>query len=477
MNKHLCKISLLILVGLILAPQTAFAAWWNPSTWFQKRAQAPVEKSKPPQKQIGTESTVKVIEGKKATTSPVVQTKEKTSKKVQPKPRQIPETPLIFNLSNKEIVSRLKPSVVYVETSKASGSGFAISADGYILTNAHVVEDEDIVKIHTSTGMIFEASVVGRDEVVDLALLKVNDLSTKAALLGDSDKVEQGDDVFTLGFPFGIKGDVSFKEGTISRKLVDGGASYLETSAEIHPGNSGGPLINKRGEVVGINTLSLGSSVKGVAVGETIKLAIPVNVAKNIITDLKGGRNVVLPKQPVKVAQVVLQEPKKCRADISQLRLIQGTYKMYSLYGDVDADLQIDSNSLKTVGLLRNSSPCTAWGIKIKITVSDIRNPSLMQEEEITLQGSKGLGRPFIIKPGGNSEYSTTIKAFDIFVENTYHEDFYDTGIKVSNGKKLKPGVAVHSEVISADWIDCAQPEPYGDTIEGIYAKMVSICK
>jgi len=291
MNKRFAKILLVALVSIIFVPQVASAAWWSPSTWFSKRAPAPVEKNKPSSKQSN-----KITEERKATTTPTIQAPKKASEKVLPKPIQIPAIPKIVNLSNKDIVSRLKPSVVYVETSKASGSGFAISTDGYILTNAHVVEGEDVVKIHTHTGMIADASVVGRDEIIDLALLKANNLVTKNVAFGNSDKVEQGDDVFTLGFPFGIKGDVSFKEGTISRKLNDGGSSYLETSAEIHPGNSGGPLINRKGEVIGINTLAIGNSLKGIAIGETIKLAIPINVAKSLLVDLKNGRKIAVPK-------------------------------------------------------------------------------------------------------------------------------------------------------------------------------------
>ena len=105
----------------------------------------------------------------------------------------------------------------------------------------------------------------------------------------------QGDDVFTLGYPFGLEGDVSFKEGTISRRISDGDTTYLETSAEIHPGNSGGPLVNKYGEVVGVNTMAYGESIGGVSVGETIKFAISINTAKNLIPELKSGIIVIDP--------------------------------------------------------------------------------------------------------------------------------------------------------------------------------------
>jgi hypothetical protein len=196
------------------------------------------------------------------------------------------ETSDLKKLTNSEIIKKIKPAVVYIETSEGVGSGMIIESNGYILTNAHVVADVNSAKIYLYNGISKTASVVGKDENLDVALLKIDSNNYSKVDLGDSDKVEQGDDVFTLGFPFGIKGDVSFKEGTISRRIE----SYFETSAEIHPGNSGGPLVNRYGQVIGVNTAIFGKSISGVQLGETIKLAIPINNAKNLIPDLKAGK-------------------------------------------------------------------------------------------------------------------------------------------------------------------------------------------
>ena len=201
-------------------------------------------------------------------------------------------------LSNSEIIEKVKPAVVYIQTSDGSGSGMIIESNGYVLTNAHVVSGFSAAKIKLSDGRLFIGSVVGRDEKIDLALLKIQGDNLPTVVLGDSstNALKQGDDVFTLGYPFGLEGDVSFKEGTISRRISDSDITYLETSAEIHPGNSGGPLVNKYGEVVGINTANYGKSIKGIAVGETIKLALPINLIRGLIPELKSGRNVTLPK-------------------------------------------------------------------------------------------------------------------------------------------------------------------------------------
>jgi S1-C subfamily serine protease len=199
-------------------------------------------------------------------------------------------------LSNKNIIARVKPSVAYIETTIGAGSGVVVGADGYILTNAHVVSGVNSATVKLANGGSFNGTVIGRDENIDLALLKISATNLSAAFLGDSDLIEQGDPVFTFGYPLGIEGDVAFKDGTLSRRQKIDGTTYLEISAQILPGNSGGPLVNQSGEIIGINTLSLGRSIAGISVGETLKYAIPINVAKSLIPELKNGRNVVIPK-------------------------------------------------------------------------------------------------------------------------------------------------------------------------------------
>lgn len=206
----------------------------------------------------------------------------------------------IKKLSNKEIIEKVKPAVVYISRStKGGGSGMIIQENGLILTNAHVVKDTDSIVVKLTDSRTFDGIVIGRDEYVDLALVKVNGAGLPIVELGNSDAVAQGDVVFTLGYPFGLRGDVSFKEGTISRRLSFEGSTWLETSAEIHPGNSGGPLVNEFGQVIGVNTQIIGVVVEDIILGESIKLAIPVNVTKNYLPELRAGRNAVQPKPPI----------------------------------------------------------------------------------------------------------------------------------------------------------------------------------
>ena len=169
--------------------------------------------------------------------------------------------------------------------------------EGYIVTNAHVVYDVSSAKVKLSDGSLLSAEVVGRDEIIDVALLKITGGNYPTVDFGNSDDITQGDDVFTLGYPFGLEGDVSFKEGTISRMIISDDSSYIETSAEIHPGNSGGALVNRKGEVVGMNTAGYGDSVEGVIIGESIKLAIPINIVIALIPELKDGREIIIERE------------------------------------------------------------------------------------------------------------------------------------------------------------------------------------
>ncbi|HEY9584204.1 MAG TPA: trypsin-like peptidase domain-containing protein, partial [Candidatus Paceibacterota bacterium] len=122
-------------------------------------------------------------------------------------------------LSNTEIVAEVKPATVYIETTEGVGSGMIIDAEGYILTNAHVVAGVSTAKVKLSDGQLYSAEVKGRDEIIDIAILKISGENFPFVKFGDSDVIAQGNNVFTLGYPFGLEGDVSFKEGTISRRI------------------------------------------------------------------------------------------------------------------------------------------------------------------------------------------------------------------------------------------------------------------
>jgi len=169
----------------------------------------------------------------------------------------------------------------------ALGSGFVISKEGLIITNNHVVEKATEIKIKLHNGKEYDAKLVGRDPKTDLALIQVapdKDFPTPA-VLGDSDALRVGDWVMAVGNPFGLGHTIT--TGIISAKSRILGAGpyddFLQTDAAINPGNSGGPLFNMTGQVIGINTAII-------AQGQGLGFAIPVNMAKDLLPQLKTGK-------------------------------------------------------------------------------------------------------------------------------------------------------------------------------------------
>ena len=175
------------------------------------------------------------------------------------------------------------------------GTGFFISADGYIITNNHIVENGQKVKVFTVQGDEFQAKIIGADAKSDVALIKVEAKAMIFAELGDSSQVKVGEWVLAIGNPLGIEHTVT--AGIVSakgRQLGLGGEvqtyeDFIQTDAAINRGNSGGPLVNMRGEVIGINSNILTPSGGNIGIG----FAIPSNMAKKVVTQLKEKGRVI----------------------------------------------------------------------------------------------------------------------------------------------------------------------------------------
>jgi len=172
---------------------------------------------------------------------------------------------------------------------RSLGTGFIIDKDGFILTNNHVVEETEEIKVKLADGREFTAKIVGRDPKTDLALIRIEPKSPLEPLpLGDSDQLEVGDWVVAIGNPFGLGNTVT--AGIVSAKYRQIGTgsydNFIQTDASINPGNSGGPLLNTAGEVVGINSAIFSQSGGSVGIG----FAIPINMAKDLLPQLKKGK-------------------------------------------------------------------------------------------------------------------------------------------------------------------------------------------
>jgi len=163
------------------------------------------------------------------------------------------------------------------------GSGFIMSKEGYILTNNHVVEDADQIKVKLAGGKEFNGKVIGRDPKTDLALIKIDAAAELQPLnLGNSDELKVGNWVVAVGSPFGLEQTVTAGIVSAKGRVIGSGPydNFIQTDASINPGNSGGPLINLQGEVVGINTAIIAS-------GQGIGFAIPINMAREIAPQLQ----------------------------------------------------------------------------------------------------------------------------------------------------------------------------------------------
>ena len=195
-----------------------------------------------------------------------------------------------------QTIERIERGLVYIKTPSGNGSGFIVDESGLVVTNAHVVEDFETVSVVTADGAEYAGSVLGVDEIADLALVEVRAGRRFAAMgLGDSDSVQVGDDVIALGFPlrYELGSSLTVTRGIVSSKRVSYGVEELQTDAAINPGNSGGPLVDREGNVIGVNyaelSLSDGNPV------DNIGFSIAVNELKKRMDALAKGNDVLLP--------------------------------------------------------------------------------------------------------------------------------------------------------------------------------------
>jgi len=211
----------------------------------------------------------------------------------------IPIEPKEENLSTAEVVKLLKPSVVHIATGSVSmvmlgqeiprtglGSGLVLDTEGRILTNNHVVDNAQVITATLGDGRSYPASLLGADPVTDLAVIQINAAQLEPARLGNSSKIEVGEDVIAVGHALGLKGGPTVSKGvvsavnrTIPRSVYTSMIGLIQTDASINPGNSGGPLVNMKGEVIGINTGIIDDS-------NGIGFAINIDDAKTIVGQL-----------------------------------------------------------------------------------------------------------------------------------------------------------------------------------------------
>jgi S1-C subfamily serine protease len=259
------------------------------------------------------------------------------------------------------------PSVVQTE---GEASGVVVDPSGYVVTNNHVVEGASEIRVSLSDNRQFAAEVVGADPGSDLAVLKIPATDLIAASWGDSSVLDAGDWVLAIGNPYGLDRTVTF--GIISAKNRRGVGNsptqeFLQTDAAVNPGNSGGPLVNMAGQVIGINTAIIGPSYQG------ISFALPSNAARDVYEKLKSGQRVVrgwlgVAMGPVNPADAPRLGLKSTRGALLR-QVVPGSPASKAGLQAGDVVIQWDGHAVDDPNLLRLLVAQTKPGTTVKATV------------------------------------------------------------------------------------------------------------
>ena len=266
------------------------------------------------------------------------------------------------------------------ETESGYGTGIIIRQDGYIVTNNHVVNGSDSVKVTLYDGTDYPAKIVGTDATTDIAVLKIDATGLTAAALGDSDTLQVGETVVAIGNPLGSDLAGSVTSGIISalgREISTNGYSqkYIQTDAAINPGNSGGALVNIKGQVIGINTLKsylAGYDDYGVPIGtEGIGFAIPINNAKPIVEQLISTGSVVRPGIGISclVDETNAYNPAGSPTGVTVVEVVEGGPADVAGLQAGDIVTAIDGKAVDTVDGLTSIIHTYAVGDKVELSV------------------------------------------------------------------------------------------------------------
>jgi serine protease Do len=332
------------------------------------------------------------------------------------------------------------------------GSGFVISADGYVVTNNHVVADFDKIDVVFTDGSKLPARVVGRDPATDVALLKVEGGTSLQSLpLGDSDETRIGDWVVAIGNPFGLENTVT--AGIVSAKHRRSGqdgprySDFIQTDAAINPGNSGGPLLNLAGEVVGINTMIISPGAGFGGAGNVgIGFAIPVNMAKQVLPQLRSEGKVARGKLGVGIQPVDADSAEFLGLDTVHGALVQNVEEdsPAERAGIKQGDVIVEFNgkAIRHMDELPQLVAATPIGSKSKVVVVrkgkrvalDVTIAALTLDDDITLPS----GEP----AEATGEYGLSVQTLTAEIAAQLRLDAAAKGVVVT---KVRPGSPAES--------------------------------
>jgi serine protease Do len=356
---------------------------------------------------------------------------------------------------------------------KGLGSGFIISPDGYIMTNAHVIGGADQVTVTLADKREFNAKVIGEDKRTDVAVVKIDARNLPAARIGDVSRLRVGEWVMAIGSPFGLDNTVT--AGIVSAKQRDTKGNYLpliQTDVAVNPGNSGGPLINMRGEVVGINNEIYSRS--GGFMG--ISFAIPIDEAIRISDQLRASGHVTRGRIGVGVDQVsreVAQSVGLGKPQGALVRQVQAgspAARAGMEPGDIITRFngQVIDNAADLLRLVGDTKP----GARISVTV--FRRGQTRQLSLVTVAEAEGGGDPNIIggqppadnSPGaGLANSPATAQQFSLTVSSLSAEQqralgvLHGVRIDAVGGAAMQAGLRKGDVILSVDNIEIHTPQ------------------
>jgi serine protease Do len=380
------------------------------------------------------------------------------------------------------LVEKVGPAVVNIRTQEkgrptGEGSGFIISADGYVVTNAHVVSGATEVTVLLPDKREFKAKIIGADDRTDVALVKVEATGLPTVKTGDVSKLKVGEWVLAIGSPFGLENTVTV--GIVSAKQRETGqeVSFIQTDAAVNPGNSGGPLISLRGEVVGVNSQSLSRVGFG-----GVSFAIPIDEAMRVVDQLRASGHVVrgyLGILPVDVPRELAEEYKlgKDKARGAFVRqVVQGAPADKAGVQPGDVVLTVNGKAVdgavdlrRTLGALK---PGTAVTLQINRQGKPLTLTANLSELNDATASAEGAD-----KPAPNGKSSASAKNWGIEVTELSAADKQaarrNTGVKVSrvSDGAESVGVRVGDVIIGVGSFDVTDVKQFESVVSRIEKK------
>ena len=295
-KRHTGVVAVLLVVVIFLSGLVSFLGVLNVKLFAQLKAQPEQEdksvsfvSESDHQDPLVTEATLASVGSQQ-----IMAPGENSAIRINPSPEAVPNIPQETGLSLQEIYDKSIPSVVSIsctsDSGNSTGTGVVLTGSGYLITNAHVVQDTREIRVLLSDERQFSAELIGSDTVSDLAVLHIEANDLIPAEFGDSSILRVGDSVVAIGDPLGIELRGTMTNGIISainRDVTTGGRTLtlIQTNAELNSGNSGGPLINCYGQIIGINTMKMGDFADSSGV-EGLGFAIPSTTVKEIADQL-----------------------------------------------------------------------------------------------------------------------------------------------------------------------------------------------